>query len=156
MRKHTSLAALGLALLAPLMLHTPAAQAGPLADALSGCLVRSSTSDDKLKLVKWMFAAMALHPAVADLALIPDEKRDAANQGMADLLEVLLAERCINQARDAIQGEGPLALQSSFAVLGQVAAMELFSHAEVAAGLANLTEYLSSADLDRKLGIGGN
>lgn len=143
-------------ILAMLWTLAPAAQAGPAADELSRCLVQLSTEDDKLKLVKWMFTAMSLHPAVADLAPMSTATRDAANQEMAELLINLLEERCIDQARAAIAAEGSIALQSSFAILGQVAANELFSNPAVAAGLGSLTEFLDSAELDQKLGIGGN
>jgi len=131
-------------------------QAGPFTDELSQCLVQSSTDEDKLKLVRWMFSAMALHPAVADLAQISSATRDTANQEMATLLSNLLEERCLNQARSAIDNEGPLALQSSFSILSQVAANNLFSDASVAAGLANLSEYLDSTSMERALGIGAN
>ena len=143
-------------ILALLWSLAPAAQAGPAGDELSRCLVQLSTEDDKLKLVKWMFTAMSLHPAVADLAPMSTATRDAANQEMAELLVNLLEERCFDQARAAIAAEGSIALQSSFAILGQVAANELFSDPAVAAGLGSLTEFLDSAELDQKLGIGDN
>ena len=145
-----------LALLWTLMPLAPAAQAGPYTDELSKCLVQLSTEDDKLKLVKWMFSSMALHPAVAEIAQVTAADRDIANREMADLLGNLLEERCFDQARAAITNEGPVALQSSFSILGQVAANELFSNPNVAAGLGSLAEYLDAATLDKKLGIGEN
>jgi len=145
--------AISLALLLPL---APAAQAGPAADELSRCLVQLASSDDKLTLVRWMFSSMALHPAVAEIAPISAQARDASNQEMAALLTTLLEERCLNQARAAIQREGPPALTASFTMLGQVALGELSSDPNVTAGLGALTEFLKSAELDRKLGIGDN
>ena len=133
----------------------PGSQAGPYTDALSECLVQSTSGEDKLKLVKWMFTSMSLHPAVADLAEVDEATRAVANEEMAALLTNLLEERCLDQARTAIDNEGAFALQSSFAILGQVAANDLFSHPNVAAGLANLGQYLASDELDRTLGIGG-
>jgi len=118
--------------------------------------VQLSTGDDKLKLVKWMFSSMALHPAVAEISQVTAADRDIANREMADLLSNLLEERCFDQARTAITNEGAVALQSSFSMLGQVAANELFSNPNVAAGLGSLAEYLDAAALDKKLGIGEN
>lgn len=134
----------------------PTALAGPAADELSRCLVQSSTAEDKLKLVKWMFTSMALHPAVADLAPVTEAARDAANRDMAQLLASLLEARCLEPARNAIASEGAIALQTSFAIFHQVAANDLFSHPDVIAGLGALTEFLDSTDLERKLGIGDN
>lgn len=145
--------AITLALLLPL---APVAQAGPAADELSRCLVQLSSGADKLTLVKWMFSSMALHPAVAELAPISAEARNAANQEMAALLTTLLEVRCLNQARTAIQREGSSVLTASFAMLGQVALGELSSDPNVTAGLGALTQYLQSEELDRKLGIGDN
>lgn len=145
--------AISLALLLPL---APVAQAGPATDELSRCIVQLSSSDDKLTLVRWMFASMALHPAVADLAPVSAEARDAATQEMAALLTTLLEERCLNQARMAIQRKGASALPASFAMLGQFALGELASNSSVTVGLGSLTEYLQSGELDRRLGIGDN
>ena len=139
-----------------LWVMAPGVQAGPDGDALSNCLVQSSTEADKLKLVKWMFTAMALHPAVAELAQVDAAVRATANQEMADLLVDLLELRCLEPAKAALASEGPLALQASFAMLGQVAANELFSNPDVAAGLGSLTSFLDSAELERTFGIGGN
>ena len=129
-------------------------QAGVYTDQLSNCLVVSSSERDKLTLVKWMFTAMSLHPAVSDLALVTDEKRNSSNQTMADLLANLLTERCLAQTEAAIANEGPTSLQRSFSILGQVAAAALFSNLEVAAGLSELDKYLDVETIDRKLGIG--
>ena len=145
---------LAIAMLCALTLLAPLAHAGRYADTLSECLVQLSTDDDKLKLVTWMFTAMSLHPAVAQVAQVSTAARDTANKDMAELLVDLLEQRCFDQAKAAIENEGPLALQTSFAVLGQVAATELFSNPAVAAGLANLDEFLDTDELEKRLGIG--
>lgn len=137
-----------------LLAIAPLSHAGEYTDQLSRCLVQSSTGDDKLKLVKWMFTAMSLHPAVADLAPVTGATREAANKDMAELLVELLQNRCLDQAKTAIENEGAFALQTSFSVLGQVAATDLFSNPNVAEGLGSLTQYLDSEALDRSLGIG--
>ena len=38
------------------------ASAGVFADELSKCLVKSSSTDDRVLLVQWMFGALSLHP----------------------------------------------------------------------------------------------
>lgn len=130
------------------------AQAGEYTDNLSECLLSSTTEDDKLSLVKWMFTAMALHPAVADFSDISLSSREQANREMAELLVQLLSVRCYSETQLALQNEGALALETSFSVLGQVAATNLFSDPNVAAGLASLETYISAEDLERRLEIG--
>lgn len=136
-----------------LLALTPRTYAAADTDSLSTCLVQSTTNADKLTLVKWMFTAMALHPAVADLAEVSGTSRDGANQAMAALLQSLLMERCLDPARNAIANEGPVAIQLSFSVLGQVAASELFSHPAVASGLAGLDQYIDNAAVNSALGL---
>ncbi len=137
-----------------LMTFSPLSIAGIYTDNLSDCLLSSTTEEDKLRLVKWMFTAISLHPAVTTLAEVSKQTRDEANKGMAELLVELLTDRCVDQTREAIQNEGSLALQTSFSVLGQVAATNLFSDPNVAAGLSSLEQFVNIQDLDRRLEIG--
>ena len=137
-----------------LLTLSPATFAGEYSDALSNCLLSSTTEEGKLSLVKWMFTAMALHPAVAKIADVSMSAREQANREMAELLIDLLGTRCFNETRLALSNEGAVALQTSFTVLGQVAATNLFSEPNVAAGLASLETYINPEDLERSLEIG--
>lgn len=138
---------------AALLLHSPV-QAGPDADALGRCLVVESTSEDKLDLVKWMFTAMSQHPAVSELAQVSEQDRVTALEDMANLMTVLLTDRCAELAKTAIRSEGPIAMQASFATLGQVAAAELFANPIVAQGLAELDTYLNHEAINEALELG--
>ena len=97
---------------------------------------------------------MALHPAVEEIADVSLSAREQANREMAELIVELLSRRCFTETRLAINNEGSLALQTSFSVLGQVAATNLFSDPNVAAGLASLETYISAEDLENQLEIG--
>ena len=130
--------------------HT--AHAGPYTDDLSKCLVESSTAQDKLDLVKWMFAAMALHPAVEDLASVEQSDRDTQNEVMANLIFRLIAEDCVETTRKVVKYEGPEAIQASFQILGQVAAGELFTNPKVAEGLSELDKYIDADKFNDILG----
>lgn len=147
----TALASITLAL----TLTARPAHAGPDADALGRCLVVESTSEDKLDLVKWMFTAMSQHPAVSELAQVSEQDRAVSLEGMANLMTVLLTDRCAELAKTAIRSEGPIAMQTSFATLGQVAASELFANPEVSQGLAELDTYLDHNAINEALELGG-
>lgn len=135
------------------MLPLQSVQAGPDADALGHCLVVNSSEDDKLALVTWMFAAMSMHPAVSELAEVSNADREQSLRAMAELTTVLLTERCREEARTAISSEGAIAMQTSFAILGQVAATELFANPQVALGLAALDTFLDHDALNDALGF---
>lgn len=137
-----------------LLTLSPLAFSGEYTDNLSDCLLTATTEEDQLSLVKWMFTSMALHPAVQEIADVSLSDRERANREMAELIVELLSRRCYSETRLALQNEGSLALQTSFSVLGQVAATNLFSDPNVAAGLASLETYVSAEDLENRLEIG--
>lgn len=143
-----TLLVLGLLTLSPMTI------AGEYTDRLSECLLGATTEEDKLSLVRWMFTSMALHPAVEEIADVSLSAREQANREMAELLIKLLSRACFSETRLALKNEGRSALQASFAVLGQVAATNLFSDPNVAAGLASIETYISADDLESRLEIG--
>lgn len=130
------------------------AGAGMYTDDLSRCLVDSTTSADKLTLVKWMFAAMARHPAVKTLASVSDAQMDSANKETATLFMKLVTNTCRAQTQKAVKYEGQAALQSSFQVFGQVAAAELFQNQDVAEGMSGLSKYFDEKKLQDVVGSG--
>ena len=125
---------LGLLTLSPLTI------AEEYTDELSECLLGATSEEDKLSLVKWMFTAIALLPAVEEIPEVSLSTREQANREMADLIIKLRSRACFTETR---QNEGSIALQTSFAVLGQVATTNLFSDQSVAAGLASLERALA-------------
>ena len=130
---------------------TNAVYAGPYTDDLSRCILESTTAEDRTELVKWMFTAMSLHPAVKQIAAISTKQLDEANKQIAALVVKLLTKTCNKQARAAIKYEGQIAIQSSFQILGQVAAKELFANKDVTAGLAGLGKNIDKKKLDDSL-----
>jgi len=141
-------------LILALLTLSPLTIAGEYTDELSECLLRATTEEDKLSLVKWMFTSMALHPAVEEIADVSLSVREQANRKMAELIIKLLSRACFNETALALKNEGSTALQTSFAVLGQIAATNLFSDPNVAAGLASIETYISADDLENRLQIG--
>lgn len=120
----------------------PSALAGPYADALGKCLVGATTAAEKTTLVRWMFSIMSLHPDVQTSSAVTPHQRIAIAKQTAQLVERLLTESCRKEAREAIRYEGSSTLQSSFSLLGQVAARELFANPNVVEGLAEFSQYI--------------
>jgi hypothetical protein len=139
---------LGIAWVVPI-----SAFAGLYTDEVSKCLVSSTTSADRNGLVRWMFAIASLHPEVSAIAIVAPETRDAANKEAAALFQRLLLEACKEPAKNALQYEGPGALDAAFSVLGQIAGRELFTNPEVAAAGGAMAQYLDSAKLQEELGM---
>jgi hypothetical protein len=116
-----------------------AASAGVYTDQLSKCLVDSTTTEDRTMLVKWLFTAASVHPAISSLSTVTFADRNAANQVIGNLFVKLLTDSCKDPAK---------ALQQSFQVLGQVAGTELFSNPQVAAVMADLDKHVDPAKLN--------
>ena len=127
------------------VLVIPHARAGVFTDDMSKCLVRQSTAQDQVTLVKWMFAALSLNPAVAPLSAITPETRSNINKDARKLIERLLLKDCRNETVTALKNEGPASLQISFSVFGQSAARGLMSNAAVSAEMQGLGKSMSSS-----------
>jgi hypothetical protein len=121
--------------------------AGVYSDGLARCLVSHTSSEDKTQLVRWIFAIMALHPAVSDTSTVGDSERDKLNRSAGMLFERLLTSDCRNETKEALMYEGPIAMQTSFQVLGQAAVVGLMSDPKVTAGLADFQRYLDETKL---------
>jgi hypothetical protein len=130
-----------------LLFSARAASAGPYGDTLGKCLVSSTTSTEKTTLVRWMFAMMALHPDVQSSSSITPEQRAQLTKETAQLFQRLLIESCRNETREAIKYEGEATIQTSFSLLGQVAARELFLNPKVSGGLSELEKYIDGKKL---------
>jgi hypothetical protein len=141
------------ALLAAAALLAPwAAAAGPYSDDLSKCLVRSTGEDEKRTLVKWIFAAVALHPEVAEISSVTPAQRAEMTRNTAKIFEKLLVDSCRAEVQQAVQYEGPQTIGASFQVLGQVAARELFANPNVSASMADLGKYIDQKRLAEAMG----
>jgi hypothetical protein len=139
-------------ILVGLILTLPA-HAGPYTVDLTKCIIESTTKTDREEFVKWMFSAISMHPAVKSLSSVSEEQMRDANEKVAKLLMRLLTESCRVKAGKSIKYEGQIAIQTSFQILGQVAAQELFTNQDVAAVMADLEKYLDGDKLKSSLGI---
>lgn len=150
MRRSLAVSALVIVLLGH-ALFPSIATSGPYTDELSKCLVEATTDEDRVVFVQWMFAILALHPNVKQYSAISDSQRTELNQRMGVLLERLLTVDCLAETRQALRYEGQGTIEASFNVFGQVAARELMSHPDVAAGFAELSESGNQKELERLL-----
>ena len=116
-------------------------RAGVYTDDMTKCLVESTSKDDRLTLVRWMFAAMSQHPAVASLTTVSDGDIEKANASVGALFMKLLTKTCVEATRKAVRYEGAFAIQASFQALGQVATMDLFADPNVLKVMSGLEKH---------------
>ncbi len=128
------------------------AQAAAAQQALSLCLVKSTSERDKQALVKWIFAVVSRHPEVRPMVNLSAKEDEAIGRAASALLESLLAEKCTSEIRTAVERSGNDAIKQSFEYLGKTAMETLLEHPDVNAAAANLGKYSEAARIERALG----
>lgn len=121
------------------------ALAGPYVDEMGKCLAAATTDEDRTELVRWLLAAVTLHPDVSDVSAMTPAQRTAIFRSSAVLLERLLAESCPTEVRAAVQNEGPTAVREALVVLGRVAMERLTEDPTVTRGIGEMLLYLNPA-----------
>jgi hypothetical protein len=130
-----------LSLLLSLALSQPAATPAPgqYSDALSRCLLASSSESDRATLTRWVFAAMSAHPSVADLSRVSAAQRDAAARAGAALFERLITVDCRKETLATLKHEGREGFAASFQQFGTGSMRGLISHPAVATEMGRVT-----------------
>ena len=123
--------------------------AGPATDSLGRCLVNSTSPNDRTLLIRWIFAAMSQHPEVATLSMVDDADAERLNQQTGELFTVLIADRCRNETRAAMEQEGEQAIQAAFSILGQVAMQGIMSAPSVASYMSGLDKHVDAERLQK-------
>lgn len=111
-------------------------------DALTKCLVESSSPEDKRILVKWVFAVIAQHPDIASMTQIDAAQRLVIDRDAAVVFEKLLAEQCAAPLRAAVKQSGTDAIGRSFQALGTSAATDMLQNPQVMSSGAGLLKHL--------------
>jgi len=125
----------------------PPALAGIYGDDLTRCLIERSSKSDHEALVQWLVVAILQHPTVAPLGKTTAADIDKANTAVGDLLMRLLTDACLDQTKKAIKYE-PTAIQAAFAVLGQVAAADIFADAHVKTVMSGVKDHIDNKKLE--------
>ena len=118
--------------------------AGPYAEDLAKCMVRTSTPADRAEFVKFLFSAMAQHPDVSSMANIPRRQMESTVKASGELIQRLLLQSCRTETQQAIHYEGMEAVFYSYQFYGQAMAAELFGNPIVAAKMKDLNNYLDA------------
>ena len=131
------------------------ALAGPATDALSTCLVKAVSDEDRVVLMQWIFSTMARHPGVAQLSNITPEQRVDINRKGGALFTRLLTADCTLETRKAVLDDGQNALSSAFNVLGGTAMDGLMADPAVQVSLGDLADYIDQNRLKAVFGVPG-
>lgn len=124
-----------------------AARAGSAADALTQCLIQSTTPADQKVVLRWAFATIALDPDVASMANVTPAQREALNQQAGALVTNLLADSCRAPVQQTLMNGGVAGVQAAFEGWGRWAITGVIGEPHVAQGMAGLMQYLDLGKL---------
>ena len=127
------------------------AAAGPYADELTKCLAWSATDAEKATLVKWMFAAAALHPELRGMSSVTAEQREELSKATGKVFQRLLTEACLPELQDAVEFEGEESLRASSQVIGQLGSLALFSEPNVATFMSDFFRFMDATKIQESL-----
>ena len=122
-------------------LHVPTPQ-----DALTTCLLGSTTEEDRRTLVKWIFLVMSRYPDVAPMMTVQYDERQRINRQAGGIFERLMVDNCGSELKLALRKSGTDAISKSFEVLGETVMGALLQDPAVNAASASL---MSEVDLGR-------
>jgi hypothetical protein len=121
--------------------HGRCAFAGVYSDDLGKCLVAHTGDQDRVDLVKWIFAAVSVHPAVRDYVSMTDAQRASFIETAAGLSMRLMTDDCHKETVAAIKYEGNAAIESAFELLGSISMKGLMTQADVAKTMSAVGTY---------------
>ncbi len=134
-----------LAVATVLALGLPAAMpslASPVTNALGQCMAKSTTAEDDIVLVRWVFVMIARHPKVADLAAVSPQQQDQIDRQMGAIFERLLSKDCAEETRAAMAEDKNDAMGDAFGILFEKAFGNLQSEPAVMEAAQNFIKYV--------------
>lgn len=125
--------------------------AGPAADRMADCLVRKTTGQDRIDLVRWIVLAYSKHPDVAIFVETDPRAEDGIQQTTGALFSRLVLTDCPTETKVAFAEERETAFEVAFGVLGEVAAEELMRDRSVNDAIVGFFDFVDFDQVDRLL-----
>ncbi len=116
---------------------------------LALCLTQKASAQDRKDFARWAFLSMASHPDYADLMrpTVAASREEAARAAGASATR-LVTETCRDAALKAVADRNPVAFQTGFAALGQMAMLEVVGNPEVIRSMSSLDAFLDRGRLE--------
>jgi hypothetical protein len=138
MHRLSGIAAMALAAI----LLSPSARAGAFTDDLTKCIVKSTSDDDKVALMQWVFMALAAHPSMKKFTNVTPDDQTEIDKRTGALFIRLVTSDCRKEAVAALKYEGSDAFKASFSALGEIAMQGLMANPQVMQSMDQLDPYI--------------
>ena len=130
---------------------TAASNAGEYATALSNCLTKNTSVEDKAVMARWVFTTLSQHPAITSMSTLSEDVTMSADRDMARLVEKFMYEKCKIQVKDALQNEGPKAIELSIRNYAQNTGQDILRDPSITNNVTNLAQHLDLMKLFQAL-----
>jgi hypothetical protein len=132
----------GLALATAVLTTTQYAAASTATEKLSDCLVKSTTSADKVTVLQWTFVALSFHPDLKAYSQVTTDQKEQLDKNLAQVLQRIIVDQCSAETRAVIQADGIQAVGDSFQELGQITGEEILKNPEVKQQLKGVVKHI--------------
>lgn len=122
--------------------------AGPYTEALTKCVVTSTTASDRTTMMRWMLAGLSAAPEVSTMTSLSEAQREQIARDTALLLQRVMTEDCREETLNALGYEGTTSLTTAFEAFGKSAAEQLFSNPAVEREADRMTKHIDHAKFD--------
>jgi hypothetical protein len=116
------------------------------AAALSDCLIRKSTGEDRIAVAQWMLAAMASGPQMKDLFKVDPALKAELDKRMAATFTRLMVTACSDESRPLFKAHSKEGFRAAGNTLGGIAIRELLSDPAAVRELEAYVQYLNKSD----------
>lgn len=127
----------------------PVSYAGTHTDALSRCLVNSTSTQDKVNLMRWIMVSVAQHPNLKNNLTVNQTQLIILTKNTASIFERLLTVSCVKPMQQVLKYEGNAALRNSFETLGEVVTKDLISDPKVTQALGDYYQYINKNKIEK-------
>ena len=142
-----------LATMAILALSCSPAAAAPAQDpdqaqaqALGQCFVAKSTGQDRIVVMRWMVAALASAPQLAEVVKVDATRKTEADKGMAALFTRLITVDCAAEAKPLFKNQSGAAFETAGEALGRIAMKELITDPNASSAMGTFAGYRKDRD----------
>ena len=138
-------------LIVGITLSNPSLAESTVSDDLARCLADSTTGKDRKDLARWIFAALASHPEVANIATVSPDNVEATIKTAGLKFNRLINENCKKEFIASVKTGDSAAIKSAFGALGQLAMQELMNDPSVAKTFSSFEKYIDIQNLKDEL-----
>ena len=127
------------------------ARAGEYSDALTNCVVKSASPEERLIVGRWVYVALSRNPTFASLTKVSKQDVDDTNAAVGEMMMRLFTHACLDEAKLAETHEGILGFAGAIHELGQAAMHAMMADPSYAEVVTDAHKYIDFKKIEAAL-----